>query len=113
MLVSLCEPDSSDNRSPGRRLRLMKTSFLIFLALQAADFATTAIVLRLGGAESNPLVRHFMAADPLQGLLAAKLVALAIGAICLVGNKHRALRVTNFAFGGIVAWNVTILTRLL
>jgi hypothetical protein len=91
----------------------MKMSFLVFLALQTADFLTTAIVLRLGGSESNPIVQHFITADALHGLLIAKLVAVAIGAICLISGRHRALRVTNMAFATIVAWNVTIVARLL
>jgi hypothetical protein len=90
----------------------MKNSFLIFLALQVADFLTTAIVLRLGGAETNPIVRHFMTTGPIQGLLVAKMLALGIGAICVFLRKHRAIRLTNLAFSGIVAWNVTIVARL-
>ena len=90
----------------------MKNSFLLFLALQAADFVTTAIVLRLGGAESNPIVWHFMTLDPLGGLLMAKAIALAIGAICLFGKKQRAMYLSNVVFVGVVAWNVTIMLRL-
>ena len=91
----------------------MKTSFLIFLALQAADFATTMIVLNLGGAEANPLVKQFMTTDPLQGLLTAKLLALGIGGICLVLGKLRAIKVTNLAFSAIIAWNVSVVARLI
>ena len=91
----------------------MKTSFLIFLALQAADLATTMIVLRMGGNETNPLVKHFMTADPYLGLLTAKLVACGIGGICVALGKARAIRVTNLAFSAIIAWNVSIVARLL
>lgn len=91
----------------------MRNSFFIFLALQAADFLTTAVVLHLGGEETNPIVRHFMSTHALGGLLAAKVVAMAIGAICLFGKKHRAMKLSNMAFAAIVTWNVTIVARLL
>jgi Domain of unknown function (DUF5658) len=91
----------------------MTNAFLLFVALQAADFVTTALALRLGGAETNPLVSHLMTAGPLGGVLAAKLFSLGIGAICLLLKKHRAIRVTNVAFTAIVAWNVSIVARLL
>jgi Domain of unknown function (DUF5658) len=91
----------------------MKTTCLLFLVLQVADFVTTAMVLRMGGAETNPIVRHFMTADPLQGLLLAKVLALAIGGICLFGKKYRAMRLTNVAFTGVVAWNVSVMARLM
>ena len=89
----------------------MRCSF--FLALQFADFITTALVLHFGGAETNPIVRHFMTNDPLVGLLVAKGLAIAIGALCLFGGKLRAMQITNVAFGGIIAWNVSILARLM
>jgi hypothetical protein len=90
----------------------MKNSFLLFLALQAADFATTVIALRLGGAEMNPIVGRFMTTDPMGGLMLAKVIALAIGAICLFGKKQRAMHLSNAAFVAIIAWNMTIVLRL-
>jgi hypothetical protein len=90
----------------------MKNTALLFLFLQLADFVTTVIALQLGGAEVNPIVRHFMSGNPLEGLLVAKVLALAIGMGCLFSNKLRAMQVANLAFSGIVAWNVAILARL-
>ena len=90
----------------------MRTSFLIFFTLQVADFVTTAIVLRLGGTEMNPIVRHFITSSSMQGLLMAKLFCLALGAACVFLNKVRAMRLSNIAFSGIVAWNVMILAKL-
>lgn len=91
----------------------MTNAFLIFIALQVADFGTTALALRLGGGETNPIVGHLIAAAPVGGLLAAKVFSLGIGAICLWLKKHRAIRLSNVAFAGIVVWNVTIVARLL
>jgi hypothetical protein len=91
----------------------MKNTCLLFLTLQLADFVTTALVLHFGGAETNPIVRHFMTTDPLQGLLVAKALAIGIGAIGLFGRKLRAMQIINVAFGAIIAWNMTILARLM
>ena len=91
----------------------MKTTCVLFALLQAADFATTATALRLGGEETNPLVRLFMVGDPMTGLVVAKVCALLIGAACVFGSKFRALRWANIVFVGIVIWNLTILARLI
>ena len=91
----------------------MKKAFYVFVGLQVADFITTLLALRLGGAESNPMVALFMHGGPIAGLLAAKLLALAIGAGCMLFQKRRAIHLTNIAFTAIVTWNVTILARLL
>ena len=91
----------------------MTNAFLIFIFLQVADFGTTALALRLGGAETNPVVAHFMTAAPITGLFIAKLIALGIGLTCLLFKKYRAINLSNIAFSGIVAWNLTIVARLL
>ena len=90
----------------------MKSAFLLFLALQVGDFLTTVAALRLGAAESNPVLIHLMTGSPLTGLFLAKLFALAIGAVCVLAKKYRAIRISNVAFSGIVAWNMAILVRL-
>jgi len=84
----------------------------IFVSLQVADLGTTAAVLRLGGVEENPLVKHLMIFGPLEGLILAKLVTVAIGVGCFLAAKPRALLLANFAFAAIVAWNLSIIARL-
>ena len=69
-------------------------------------------VLRLGGVEENPLVKHLMAFGPVEGLVLAKAVTLAIGIACFLRTKPRALRLANFVFAGIIAWNLSIIARL-
>ena len=90
----------------------MLKALLIFSFLQLADLGTTVAVLRLGGVEENPLVKHLMAFGPVQGLLLAKLLTLAIGVACFLGAKPRALRLANIAFAAIIAWNLSIIARL-
>jgi hypothetical protein len=90
----------------------MKSPLAIFILLQIMDLATTLIVLALGGQENNPIVAHVMALGPIGGLLISKLAVTGI-AIAGVGlQKHRAIRVANLAFTGIVAWNVTVIAKL-
>jgi hypothetical protein len=90
----------------------MRKAFAIFLILQAADLATTVGAMALGGSEQSPLVQHLMSVGPLAGLVLAKLLAVAIGVVCLIGGKSRALRLANVYFVCIVVWNVSVVVRL-
>jgi len=90
----------------------MLKALWIFVFLQVADLGTTAAVLRLGGVEQNPLVKHLMAFGPVQGLILAKLITVAIGAACFLSTKPRALRTANFVFAAIIVWNLSIIARL-
>ena len=85
----------------------------VYTLLQLADLATTTVTLRLGGVEVNPLVHLFMSVGPLVGLLLAKLVAMLAAMGCVFLKKPRPLRCANLVFAGIVAWNLTIIARLL
>ena len=90
----------------------MLKMFLVFALLQLADLGTTVAVLRFGGVEQNPLVQQFMALGPVAGVIAVKVLALAIGVGCYLAAKPQALRVANLVFAGIVVWNLSILVRL-
>jgi len=90
----------------------MLKMFLIFGFLQLADLITTVTVFRLGGIEENPLVKHFMFLGPVEGVIIAKIMALAIGAGCFLATKYRALKLANIVFAGIVVWNLSIIARL-
>jgi Domain of unknown function (DUF5658) len=85
----------------------------IYTFLQLADMATTAVTMRLGGVEINPLVHVFMSVGPLVGLLLAKLVAMIAAMGCVFLKKPRPLRCANLVFAGIVVWNLSIIARLL
>ena len=90
----------------------MPKVFLVFAFLQFADLGTTLTVFRLGGVEENPLVQHLMSVGSVEGVILAKVLALAIGGACVIAAKHRALRIANVVFTGIVVWNLSILARL-
>lgn len=49
---------------------------------------------------------------PVEGLILAKLVAVAIGVACFLSTKPRALRLANIVFAAIIAWNLSIIARL-
>jgi hypothetical protein len=86
---------------------------LVFVVLQAADLATTALTLKLGGAEINPLVHSVMSMNPVVGLIVAKMLAVLIAIGCASLNKAKALQRANLVFGGIIIWNLSVIARLL
>src|ERR1700689_2887183 len=85
----------------------MNQLLLQYSYLQVLDFMTTVAFLLHGVHEGNPLVRaalHY-AQNPLGGLLAVKLLAVALGFYCWRGGRERLLHRINLLFAGIVAWN--------
>ncbi len=79
--------------------------------LQVLDFMTTVAFLLHGVHEGNPLVRaalHY-APNPLGGLLAVKILAVALGIYCWKGGREKLLVRINYLFAFIVAWNMVAL----
>jgi hypothetical protein len=79
--------------------------------LQVLDFLTTIAFMINGVREGNPLVRlavHY-APHPLGGLLAVKLVAVALGLYCWTRGRERLLIRMNLLFAVLVAWNLAAL----
>jgi hypothetical protein len=95
------------------RMKLMKRVLVVFLMLQAADFATTAAVLSMGGSEQNPLVLHMMGIGTLPGLLLAKGIVFALGVAIALAGRPGAVRRASYVFGAIVVWNLSVIGRLL
>jgi hypothetical protein len=64
-----------------------------------------------GVQEGNPIVRLALrySPDPLGGLLAVKLAAVALGLYCWQKGRQRLLGRMNFLFAFIVAWNLAAL----
>jgi len=79
--------------------------------LQVLDLLTTLAFLLHGVHEGNPLVRMMMhmSANPLNGLLAVKLVAVALGFYCWKLGRGKLLARINIVFALIVAWNLAAL----
>jgi hypothetical protein len=84
----------------------------LFLCLQLADFVTTALAMRLGGGETNPLVLSLMAVGPITGLILAKAIVAFIGIGAAATGRYKGLRFANVAFLGVVCWNMVIIGRL-
>ena len=85
----------------------------LFIVLQIADLLTTVLALKLGGFEENVMVRAFMSVGPYAGLILSKLVVLSIALGFALWKKQAPLRYANVVFAAVVAWNLTVIVRLL
>jgi len=76
--------------------------------LQVLDLLTTLAFMLHGVREGNPLVGMMMhfTANPLNGLLVVKLIAVALGLYCWKVGRGKLLARINVAFALIVAWNL-------
>jgi hypothetical protein len=81
----------------------------IFIYLQLLDLLTTLVGFRLGAAEASPFIRVLMHAGPALGVLASKVLALALGAVCVWTGKHKLIRWASYWYGGLVVWNLMIM----
>jgi hypothetical protein len=81
----------------------------IFIYLQLLDLLTTLVGFRLGAAEASPFIRILMHAGPALGVLASKVLALALGAVCVWTGKHKLVRWARYWYGGLVVWNLLIM----
>jgi hypothetical protein len=82
-----------------------------FFYLQALDLLTALVFMTAGVAEVNPLIRLLVskAGSPLGGLVAAKLIALLIGAYCWRRGRQQLLVRVNVFYAALVAWNLVAL----
>jgi Domain of unknown function (DUF5658) len=89
----------------------MNQLLLQYSYLQVLDFMTTVAFLLHGVHEGNPLVRAaiHLSPNPLSGLLAIKVLAVALGIYCWKGGRDRLLMKINILFAVIVAWNMVAL----
>jgi hypothetical protein len=89
----------------------MNQLLLEYSYLQVLDFMTTVAFLLHGVHEGNPLVRVALqyAPNPLGGLLAVKVLAVALGFYCWKRGREKLLLRINWLFAGIVAWNMVAL----
>ena len=79
--------------------------------LQVLDFLTTVAFLINGVSEGNPVVAWAINTfpTPLSGLIAVKIVALALGFYCWQTAKGQLLSRINIGFAALVAWNLMTL----
>jgi len=83
-----------------------KTLIQVFFYLQALDFLTTLIGLKLGIAEASPFIRSLMHYGPSIAVAASKLAALLLAVLCVKLNRSHLLRYANYWFAGVVVWNL-------
>ncbi len=81
----------------------------LFLYLQLLDFLTTMVGLRMGLSEASPFVRLLMNYGPAAGVAASKVVALALGGVCVWLNKRHLVRWINYWYAGLVVWNLSMM----
>jgi hypothetical protein len=81
----------------------------IFLYLQLLDFLTTLIGMKIGLGEVSPFIRWLMQVDPAVGLAISKLIAFALGGLCLWLNKRHLVRWINYWYAGLVIWNMALI----
>jgi hypothetical protein len=81
----------------------------VFIYLQLLDFLTTMVGLKLGLGEASPFIHWLMQLGPALGLAASKLLAIALGGICLWLNKQHLVRAINYWYAGLVVWNISLI----
>ncbi len=86
----------------------MNQLLLQYSYLQVLDLLTTLAFILHGVREGNPLVRMMMhiTANPLDGLLLVKVIAVALGVYCWKLGRSRLLTRINILFAVVVAWNL-------
>lgn len=81
----------------------------IFVYLQLLDLLTTLVGFRLGASEASPFVRALMEFGPVAGVALSKVIALALGAICVYTKRVRLMKWATYWYAGLVVWNLMIL----
>jgi len=81
----------------------------VFIYLQLLDVLTTLVGFKMGVVEASPFVRMLMHFGPAAGVLASKVLALGIGAICICTRKQHLIRWITYWYGGLVVWNLMVL----
>jgi uncharacterized protein DUF5658 len=81
----------------------------LFIYLQLLDLLTTLIGFRLGAGEASPFIRALMHVGPAFGVAASKILALALGAVCVYFNKQHVIRWITYWYCLLVVWNLMVL----
>jgi len=81
----------------------------IFVYLQLLDLLTTLVGFRMGAAEASPFIQVLMHAGPAAGVIASKVLALGIGALCVYLNKAHVIKWISYWYGALVVWNLMVI----
>jgi hypothetical protein len=83
--------------------------YQVFIYLQLLDLLTTLLGFRLGAVEASPFVRVLMHAGSINGVIASKVLALGIGALCVYTNRAHVIRWISYWYGVLVVWNLMVM----
>ena len=81
----------------------------VFVGLQLLDLLTTLLGFKLGAAEASPFIRMLMHAGPTAGVVLSKVLALALGGVCIYAGKSHLIRWISYWYGGLIAWNLMVM----
>jgi hypothetical protein len=81
----------------------------VFVYLQVLDLLTTLAGLKAGAGEASPFIRLLMQFGPAVGVCLSKVLALALGATCMLLNRHRLLRWISYWYAALVVWNLIMI----
>ncbi len=83
--------------------------YQIFVFLQLLDLLTTLVGFRMGAVEASPFIRMLMHVGPAVGVVASKVLALGIGALCVAVNKAHLIRWISYWYGVLIIWNLMVM----
>ena len=83
--------------------------YQIFVYLQLLDLLTTLVGFRMGAAEASPFIRMMMHVGPAVGVVASKVLALGIGALCVAMNRAHLVKWISYWYGGLIVWNLMVM----
>jgi hypothetical protein len=81
----------------------------VFIYLQLLDFLTSMVGYKMGLGELSPFIRTLMRLGPEMGVAVSKVLAFAIGGLCIWLNKRHIIRWINYWYAGLVVWNLSLI----
>ena len=73
------------------------------------DLLSTLIGFRLGLGEASPFVRWLTELGPATGVLISKFIAVALAGFCVYRQRFRIIRIINYWYAALVAWNLGLI----
>lgn len=83
--------------------------YQVFVYLQLLDLLTTLVGFRIGAAEASPFIRLLMHVGPAAGVIASKVLALGLGALCVYTDKPHVIRWISYWYAGLIVWNLAVM----
>jgi len=93
----------------GPAMPMQINTYQLFIYLQLLDLLTTLVGFKLGAAEASPFIRMMMHVGPAAGVIASKVLALGLGALCVWANKAHVVRWITYWYAGLIVWNLMVM----